>query len=52
MFCDQCEQTAQGIACTSSGVCGKDAKVALRQDQLIYIATPCVFDKFRLEQTI
>lgn len=43
MFCDQCEQTAQGIACTSSGVCGKDAKVALRQDQLIYILRRLAF---------
>lgn len=36
MFCDQCEQTAKGTGCTVMGVCGKDAEVALQQDQLIY----------------
>lgn len=35
MFCDQCEQTAKGTGCTVRGVCGKDANVALIQDQLI-----------------
>lgn len=37
MFCDQCEQTAKGKGCTVMGVCGKDAEVALEQDQLIYL---------------
>ncbi len=37
MFCDQCEQTAKGTGCTVAGVCGKNAEVALLQDQLIYL---------------
>jgi len=34
MFCFQCEQTAGGKACTVSGVCGKNASVANKQDKL------------------
>jgi len=34
MFCFQCEQTAGGKACTSMGVCGKNAVVSNAQDQL------------------
>lgn len=37
MFCNQCEQTAKGLACTTHGVCGKSAAVAALQDQLIYL---------------
>ena len=37
MFCDQCEQTAKGVGCTVAGVCGKNAEVALLQDQLIHL---------------
>lgn len=36
MFCNQCEQTARGIACTVSGVCGKVPAVADIQDRLVY----------------
>jgi hydroxylamine reductase len=36
MFCNQCEQTAQGTACTKHGVCGKNAEVAALQDLLTY----------------
>lgn len=36
MFCYQCEQTAKGIGCTLSGVCGKTPQVAILQDLLIY----------------
>lgn len=36
MFCNQCEQTAKGIACTTSGVCGKKPDVAALQDLLIH----------------
>jgi len=36
MFCFQCEQTAQGRACTQIGVCGKNPEVAALQDLLIY----------------
>lgn len=36
MFCNQCEQTAQGIACTKIGVCGKSAEIAAIQDLIIY----------------
>ena len=36
MFCNQCEQTAQGIGCTKIGVCGKKEEVAGLQDLLTY----------------
>jgi hydroxylamine reductase len=36
MFCNQCEQTAKGVACTTHGVCGKDPDVAAIQDLLIH----------------
>jgi len=36
MFCNQCEQTAQGKGCTVMGVCGKTADVAQLQDLLVY----------------
>jgi hydroxylamine reductase len=36
MFCNQCEQTAKGIACTTKGVCGKTEDVAALQDLLTY----------------
>lgn len=36
MFCFQCEQTAKGTGCTIQGVCGKDARVAVLQDLLVY----------------
>jgi hydroxylamine reductase len=35
MFCWQCEQTAKGKGCESSGVCGKDPRTAALQDLLI-----------------
>ncbi len=36
MFCNQCEQTANGVGCNVSGVCGKKPEVAVLQDHLIY----------------
>jgi hydroxylamine reductase len=36
MFCNQCEQTAKGEACTKAGVCGKPHDVAALQDLLIH----------------
>ena len=36
MFCNQCEQTSKGIACTTIGVCGKKPEVAALQDLLLY----------------
>lgn len=36
MFCNQCEQTAQGVACTTMGVCGKDPDINSLQEILIY----------------
>ena len=38
MFCYQCEQTAQGKACTDIGVCGKDPETAALQDLLVHAA--------------
>ena len=36
MFCNQCEQTAKGIACTQIGVCGKNDEVAGLEDLLTH----------------
>ncbi|WP_339132947.1 MAG: hydroxylamine reductase [Candidatus Electrothrix sp. GW3-4] len=36
MYCNQCEQTAKGIACTTVGVCGKNEEIADIEDVLIY----------------
>ncbi len=36
MYCNQCEQTAKGVACTKIGVCGKNEQVADIEDVLIY----------------
>ena len=37
MFCNQCEQTNNGVACTVNGVCGKDSETAACQDALTEI---------------
>ncbi|MBA4423255.1 MAG: hydroxylamine reductase [Syntrophus sp. (in: bacteria)] len=39
MFCYQCEQTVKGVACHTSGVCGKQPDVAALQDLLVYSLT-------------
>ncbi len=36
MFCNQCEQTAKGVACTKIGVCGKIEEVAGLEDLLTH----------------
>ncbi len=36
MYCDQCEQTFNGVACTTKGVCGKDADMESLQKILLY----------------
>ncbi len=36
MFCNQCEQTAKGVACTKIGVCGKTHETDVLQDLLVY----------------
>ncbi|MDD2967783.1 MAG: hydroxylamine reductase [Desulfovibrionaceae bacterium] len=36
MFCNQCEQTSKGKACTILGVCGKKDATAQMQDRLVY----------------
>jgi hydroxylamine reductase len=36
MFCNQCEQAANGTGCNISGVCGKNPEVATLQDHLLY----------------
>ncbi|MDA8228290.1 MAG: hydroxylamine reductase [Desulfitobacterium hafniense] len=38
MYCYQCQETAQGKACTIKGVCGKTAEVSNLQDLLIYVS--------------
>ena len=35
MFCNQCEQTSKGVACTTIGECGKSPEVADKQDMLV-----------------
>ncbi len=37
MFCNQCEQTARSLACTSTGTCGKPAQVSALHDLLTYV---------------
>jgi len=36
MYCNQCEQTAKGIACTVMGVCGKTEPLASLEDLLTH----------------
>lgn len=36
MFCNQCEQTSQGLGCTDIGVCGKDPDMQSLQETLLY----------------
>lgn len=36
MFCNQCQQTAKGVACTVRGVCGKDEDIQSLQLMLTY----------------
>lgn len=36
MYCNQCEQTAKGVACTVKGVCGKDQDIQSLQETLLY----------------
>ena len=36
MFCNQCEQTSKGKACTRLGICGKNEAVAIQQDKLVW----------------
>lgn len=36
MYCNQCEQTAKGVACTVMGVCGKTEGVAALEDLLTH----------------
>ncbi len=36
MYCNQCEQTSKGVACTSIGACGKKSDAAALQDMIVY----------------
>jgi len=36
MFCHQCEQTAKGVVCDITGVCGKNPEVAALQDLVLF----------------
>jgi len=38
VFCYQCEQTKNGTACTTFGVCGKDPTTAALQDVLFFLS--------------
>jgi hydroxylamine reductase len=37
LFCNHCEQTAKGVACSVKGVCGKTAELADLQDLLMHM---------------
>ncbi len=37
MYCNQCEQALNGVACTSVGVCGKQPEAAALQDLLVHL---------------
>ncbi len=37
MFCNQCEETFNGVGCTVMGLCGKTQEVANLQDILLYL---------------
>lgn len=56
MFCFQCEQTARGIGCTVSGVCGKKPDVANAFDQLtcdmIALAKGAIASKKESEEVV
>ena len=51
MFCNQCEQTAKGVACTSLGVCGKNASVAAIQDELVWLLRHLAHATLQASQT-
>jgi hydroxylamine reductase len=36
MFCNQCEQAANGLGCTKVGVCGKNPDIQSMQETLLY----------------
>lgn len=36
MYCNQCQEAARGIACTSVGVCGKKDALSNQMDVLLY----------------
>ena len=36
MFCRQCEQTQDHVACRSVGICGKTAETSAMQDLLVH----------------
>lgn len=38
MFCNQCEQTSHGKACTSFGVCGKDPESSAIMDLILHVS--------------
>jgi hydroxylamine reductase len=50
MFCYQCEQAAHGTACTTAGVCGKDATTSALQDLLTATAQGISHYAHRLRQ--
>lgn len=50
MFCFQCQETAEGKACTKVGVCGKDKKLANELDMLIFETIELATLNHRLRQ--
>lgn len=44
MSCNQCQETAKGVACEITGVCGKNEEVALFQDVLLYATAELCID--------
>ena len=36
MFCFQCQETTDGVACRDTGLCGKKPEIAAMLDVLVY----------------
>jgi len=45
MFCQQCEETARNIACTTGGVCGKSNDTACYQDAVNFVLSGIAYRK-------
>ena len=50
MFCYQCQETAEGKACTKVGVCDKDKKLSNELDMLIFETIELATLNHRLRQ--
>lgn len=51
MFCSQCQESAGNIACTVSGMCGKNPEISALQDVLVYVTRGLSQVASKLRQT-